>query len=181
MSLAALRSSQEWVARFGESRKSAALTIGNFDGMHLGHQEILRRVTAQARETRSLAAVLTFFPHPVRVLRPSEAPPLLMTLDQRLATFEAAGVDAVLVLRFDKALSQMSAENFARTYLANAMCPQKVLVGENFRFGHRQQGDVKALERFGEKWGFEAEIVGSLTVNGMVVSSTAVREAVRAG
>ena len=156
MTLATVHSAEEWIAHFGDPRRPTVLTIGNFDGMHRGHQAILRREIEQARQEKLVSAVLTFFPHPVRVLRPAEAPSLLMTLDQRLSTFEAAGVDAVLVLRFDEALSQMSAENFARTYLASAMRPQKVLVGENFRFGHRQQGDVKALERFGKKWGFEA-------------------------
>jgi riboflavin kinase/FMN adenylyltransferase len=181
MSLAALRSSQEWVARFGESRKSAALTIGNFDGMHLGHQEILRRVTAQARETRSLAAVLTFFPHPVRVLRPSEAPPLLMTLDQRLAAFAAAGLEAALVLPFNKELSLTSPDEFVREYLVRVMRARRIFIGENFRFGHQQKGDVKTLASLGGQLGFEVEVVSSLTIDGSVVSSTAVRKAITEG
>jgi riboflavin kinase / FMN adenylyltransferase len=181
MPLARIRSAEEWIRRLGESRRGTTATIGNFDGMHRGHQEILRRVIEQARQADLIAAVLTFFPHPVRVLRPAEAPSLLMTLDQRLAAFEAAGMDAVLVLPFDESLSKMSADDFARTYLVDSMRARKIFVGENFRFGHRQQGDVKALEDFGRQWGFETEIVGSLTVDGMVVSSTAVREAVRDG
>jgi len=176
-----LHSAEEWIARFGEARDPTVLTIGNFDGMHRGHQEILRRVIEQARQKQLMPAVLTFFPHPVRVLRPEEAPPLLMTLDQRLAASEAAGINAVLVLSFNESLSKLSAEDFVRTYLVNVVRAREVLVGENFRFGHRQQGDVKTLEGLGKRLGFEVEVVDSLSVDGMVVSSSAVRKAVREG
>ena len=128
-----------------------------------------------------MAAVLTFFPHPVRVLRPAEAPMLLHTLEQRLAAFEAAGIDAALVLPFNVALSKMTAEEFVQKYLAETMRAREVLVGENFRFGHRQKGDVAMLRSLGQRFGFEVEIVGSLQVDGSVVSSTAVRTAVREG
>jgi riboflavin kinase/FMN adenylyltransferase len=176
-----LQSAEEWIARFGDARKPTVLTIGNFDGMHRGHQEILRRVLEQARQKQLMAAVLTFFPHPVRVLRPEEAPPLLMTLDQKLAAFEAAGIDAVLVLSFNEALSKLSAGDFVGSYLVEAVHARQVLVGENFRFGHRQQGDVKTLEGLGQQFGFEVVVVDSLSVDGMVVSSSAVRKAVREG
>lgn len=181
MTLARFRSAEDWVAGLGPSRKPTALTIGNFDGMHLGHQEILKRVIAQAREKQLAAAVLTFFPHPVRVLRPAEAPSLLMTLDQRLAAFEAAGVEAALVLAFNEALSQMSAEDFIKRHLVDVLRARKILVGENFRFGHRQQGNVGTLQGLGEGLGFGVEVVGSLSVNGIVVSSTAIRNAVGSG
>lgn len=181
MALACLQSAREWVKRFGESRRPAVLTIGNFDGMHRGHQEILKRVLEQARAKKIMPAVLTFFPHPVRVLRPSEAPPLIMTLDQRLTSFDSAGIDAALVLPFNETLSKMSAEAFVQTYLVETMRAQSVLVGENFRFGHRQEGDVRTLQSLGARFGFEVEIVNSLTVDGTVVSSTAVRAAIGEG
>jgi riboflavin kinase / FMN adenylyltransferase len=181
MSLARLHSAQQWVERFGQSRQPAVLTIGNFDGMHRGHQEILKRVLQQARARQCMSAVLTFFPHPVRVLRPAEAPPLLMTLDQRLAAFDAAGIDAALVLPFNEALSKMSAESFVRKYPVETMRAQSVLVGENFRFGHRQQGNVNTLQSLGAQLGFEVEIIGSLKVDGIIVSSTAVRAAIGEG
>lgn len=181
MALARVNSAQEWVNRFGDARSGTVLTIGNFDGMHRGHQEILKRVVADARAKDCMAAVLTFFPHPVRVLRPAEAPALLSTLEQRLAAFEAAGIEAALVLRFDEALSKMSAEEFAQEYLAQTMRAREVLVGENFRFGHKQQGDVETLRALGQRLGFEVEIVRSLQADGMVVSSTAVRTALSEG
>lgn len=181
MALERVNSAQEWIERFGAQRRPTVVTIGNFDGMHLGHQEILKRVVSDAREKRCMAAVLTFFPHPVSVLRPAEAPALLTTLDQRLAAFDAAGIEAALVLRFDEALSKMSADEFVATYLAETMRAREVLVGENFRFGHKQQGNVAKLRMLGGQFGFEVDIVGSLQVDGMVVSSTAVRVALSEG
>ena len=181
MALARVNSSQEWMERFGAERRPTVLTIGNFDGMHRGHQEILKRVVMDARRKECMAAVLTFFPHPVRVLRPADAPMLLYTLDQRLAAFEAAGIEAALVLRFDEALSKMGAEEFVQKYLAETMKAREVLVGENFRFGHKQKGDVAMLRSLGQRFGFEVEIVGSLQVDDSVVSSTAVRTAMSEG
>ena len=181
MALAKLYSAEEWIARFGQSRKPTAVTIGNFDGMHRGHQEILLRVIDQARRADRMAAVLTLFPHPVRVLRPDVAPSLLATLDQRLGAFDAIGIDAVLVLRFDAELAKVQPQDFARRYLAETMRAREVLVGGNFRFGHRQQGDGKALVEFGKQWGFEVVIVQPLTIDGVVVSSTAIRDALREG
>ena len=181
MSLLRFNSAKEWIEQFGEPRKPTVVTIGNFDGMHLGHQEILKRVLRRAHRGEHVAAVLTFFPHPVRVLRPAEAPPLLMTLEQRLAAFALAGIDAALVLPFNEALSKMSPEAFVGKYLVEAMRAESVLVGENFRFGHRQQGNVDTLQSLAEGFGFEVEIVTSLAINGTVVSSTAVRACIGEG
>ena len=137
MAFGVVHSAQEWVARFGNPRKRSVVTIGNFDGVHLGHQRILRTVLDQARRSDALAAVLTFYPHPARVLRPAEAPALLQTLEQRLAAIDATGIDAALVLRFDAELANVSPEDFVRRFLVDSMAVQAVLVGGNFRFGHR--------------------------------------------
>jgi riboflavin kinase/FMN adenylyltransferase len=181
VALARLYSADEWIARFGENRKPSVVTIGNFDGIHRGHQEILRKVTQEARQKEQIAAVLTLFPHPLKVLRPAEAPALLMTIGQRLAAFEAAGIDAALVLPFNLELSRVRPEDFARRYLAETMRASRVLVGENFRFGHKQEGNVESLKAYGSQWGFEVESVKSLTVDGTVASSTAIRDALRDG
>jgi riboflavin kinase / FMN adenylyltransferase len=176
-----LDSPQEWRAHFGESGRPSVVTIGNFDGVHLGHQQILRRVVEQATASNSMPAVLTFYPHPARVLRPEKAPQLLATLDQRLAAFAAAGIAAVLVLTFDRELAQVSAEEFVRRYMVDTMKAEAILVGGNFRFGHRQVGDVNFLRELGSRWDFQVEVVPPVTVDGLVVSSTAVREAIRDG
>jgi riboflavin kinase/FMN adenylyltransferase len=181
MALAIVQSAGEWVERFGESRKATVVTIGNFDGIHLGHQKILCGVLERARTANAMATVLTFYPHPSRVLRPETAPALLLTLEQRLARFEEAGLDATLVQQFDIELAKVSAEDFVRKYLVEILRARGVMVGGNFRFGNRQLGDVKLLEGFGKRWGFEVQVVPPVVVDGVIVSSSAVREALRAG
>lgn len=177
MPLAIVRSADEWVARFGDARKPTVVTIGNFDGVHLGHQKILRNVCDRARQADSMSAALTFYPHPARVLRPAEAPSLLLTLEQRIAAIETAGIDAALVMRFDTTLAQVSAEDFVRRFLMETMRAQAVFVGANFRFGHQQAGDVKLLGELGRRSGFDVEVVMPVVQNGAVVSSTAIRQA----
>jgi riboflavin kinase / FMN adenylyltransferase len=155
----------------------------------LGHQKILRAVQEYPELRANLhkppesliPAVLTFYPHPARVIRPETAPPLLMTLEQRLAAFEQAHMQAVLVLQFDRQLAQLDPEGFARRYLVEAMRAAAVFVGANFRFGHKQAGDVNLLSELGRRFGFETEAVAPVVVDGVVVSSTAIREALRDG
>lgn len=181
MSLTIVHSAEEWAAHFGDKRKSAVVTIGNFDGVHLGHQKILRSILDRARQADLTSAVLTFYPHPARVLRPAEAPSLLETLDQRLAAIGALGIDAALVARFDADLAKLSPEAFVERFLVDAMRAKAVLIGGNFRFGHRQAGDAKLLADLGRRWGFEAEIVPPVTADAVVVSSSAIRSALRDG
>jgi len=181
MALVRVHSAEAWIAKFGSARKRTAVTIGNFDGVHRGHQDILRRTVELARKTGALATVLTFYPHPARVLRPEKAPPLIMTLDQRLAAFDALGVEAALILSFDEKLAQRTAEDFVKIFLMDALRASTVLVGGNFRFGHAQAGDVKLLERLGTAMGFAVEIVAPVGENGVVVSSTGIRKAVSEG
>jgi riboflavin kinase/FMN adenylyltransferase len=181
MALAVLRSPEDWKMRLGGARRRSAVTIGNFDGCHRGHQRILHRVVERARAADALAAVLTFFPHPARVLRPAEAPALLETLDQRLAAIGATGIDAVLVLPFTLELASVSAEDFVRRILVDTMAAQAALVGGDFRFGHGGAGDVKLLGELGERWGFATEIVRPVSEHGVVISSTAIRAAIREG
>lgn len=181
MGMAILNSTAEWIAHFGSARKPTAVTIGNFDGVHVGHQKILRGVIERARAMDAVSAVLTFFPHPARVLRPDVAPGLLETLPQRLAEFAALGIDATLVLRFDYELAQASAEDFVQKFLVETLRTRAVLVGANFRFGHKQAGDVKLLEELGRENGFEVEFVEPVLVDEQLVSSSAIRAAVREG
>jgi riboflavin kinase/FMN adenylyltransferase len=116
-------SAEGWIERFGDSRKRTVVTIGNFDGVHLGHQKILSGVTERARANDLESAVLTFYPHPARVLRPEAAPTMLMTLEQRLTAFDAMGINAALVLQFDAELAKVSAEDFAKIFLVTLCVP----------------------------------------------------------
>ena len=187
--LTVAHSAEEWARKFGELRARTVVTVGNFDGVHLGHQKILQAVDDRCalwvnppeRPKVSIPAVLTFYPHPARVVRPESAPPLLMTLEQRLAAFEKAHIHAALVLRFDRELAQVGPEDFARRYLVETMRAEAVFVGPNFRFGHRQAGDVKLLREFGTRWDFEVDVVSPVAIDGVLVSSTAIREALRDG
>jgi riboflavin kinase / FMN adenylyltransferase len=187
--LTVARSAEEWVKKFGDRKERTVVTVGNFDGVHLGHQKILQamadRCALRARAHKHpeilIPAVLTFYPHPARVVRPDATPPLLMTLERRLAAFEKERMHAALVLGFDRELAQVSAEDFVRRYLAETMRAEAVFVGPNFRFGHRQTGDVNLLRELGNRWGFEVEVAPPVVLGGVLVSSTAIREALREG
>ena len=178
---AALRSTAEWAARFGPSGRRAVLSVGNFDGLHLGHQQILRQVIERAQAQQAVAGVITFDPHPLKVLHPDKAPPLVETIAQRLDRFAAIGLEAALVLRFDRALAGLSPEEFVRGVLVEELKTAAVLVGQNFRFGHRQQGNVETLTDLGRRFGFSVQIVEPVVVDGQFVSSTGVRKAIAEG
>jgi riboflavin kinase/FMN adenylyltransferase len=178
---AALRSTAEWAARFGASGRRAVLSVGNFDGLHLGHQKILRQVIACAQEQKAIAGVITFDPHPLKVLRPGNAPPLVETIGQRIERFAAMGLDAALVLRFDRALAELTPEEFVRGVLVEELKTAEVLVGQNFRFGHRQQGHVDTLRDLGLRFGFSVLIVEPVIIDNEFVSSTGVRSAIAEG
>ncbi len=178
---AALRSTAEWAARFGPSGRRAVLSVGNFDGLHLGHQKILRQVIACAQEQKAIAGVITFDPHPLKVLRPGNAPPLVETIGQRMERFAAIGLEAALVLRFDRALAEITPEEFVRGVLVEELKTAEVLVGQNFRFGHRQQGHVDTLRDLGLRFGFSVQIVEPVMIDGEFVSSSGVRSAIAEG
>ncbi len=180
MAFRAFNSIEDWAGHF-EGAGGTAVTVGNFDGLHLGHQKILQSVREYARAHGQRAAVITFDPHPMRVLRPDRAPLMIQTLAQRLAGFEQMGLDAALVLRFDHALSLVSAEEFIERILVRGLHTGAILVGANFRFGHRGAGDVRLLGEFGKRNRFDVEVVPPVEVGGQIVSSTAIRGAVASG
>src|ERR1700681_2302867 len=180
MAFLVFNSIEEWASHSEDARRTA-VTVGNFDGLHLGHQKILQSVAERARASGQRAAVITFDPHPMRVLRPDRAPRMIQTLSQRLAGFEQMGLDAALVLRFDHALSLVSPEEFIERILVGGLRAGAILVGANFRFGHRGAGDVRLLGEFGKRDGFDVEILPPVEVGGQIVSSTAIRGAVASG
>lgn len=174
------RSSEEWLAHFpAESR--TVLTIGNFDGVHLGHQKIIHGVVECARSEGHIAAALTFWPHPLRVVRPEIAPPLIETLPQRLAQLRSLGLDAVFVLPFDHSVASLAPEDFVRRILVDGLHTSVLRVGENFRFGHRQSGNVQTLRELGCSLNFKVDCVPPVIFRGIIVSSSAVRAAVSNG
>jgi riboflavin kinase/FMN adenylyltransferase len=174
----------DWAAQFapeGAARQPTVVTIGNFDGLHLGHQQIINRLIERARALNAIATVVTFDPHPMKVLRPGTAPHLIVPMEQRLFGLDQMGLDAALVLTFDIELSRLSAEEFVRKILVEKLNARLILVGGNFRFGHKQAGDVKLLIDLGAKLGFDVDVISPVVMRREVVSSTAIRDAVRAG
>jgi len=157
------------------------LTIGNFDGVHLGHQRILKSVVERARALEGTAVVMTFDPHPARVLAPGRAPSRLTTDEQRLALLEAAGVDFVLVVPFTPEFSKLPPRSFVEEPIHQQLGAKVVCIGANFRFGHGQAGDARFLAALGKEFGFEVQVVDPVVVDGVVASSSAVRARVREG
>jgi len=161
--------------------RAAVVTVGNFDGVHVGHQRLLRRVAERARETAMAAAVLTFDPHPTYVLAPDRAPKVLTPLPEKVTLIQATGVDVLWVRPFTLELSRMSPEEFLNDVLIQGLGARVVVVGPNFRFGHRQAGDVRFLMEFGRKHGVEVEVVDAMWVRGQMASSTRIRELAASG
>jgi riboflavin kinase/FMN adenylyltransferase len=177
----ALASPQEWSARYSATKRGSVLAIGNFDGIHLGHQAILRAVTQRAAESGAVGTALTFDPPPRKVLKPESAPQRLSTNEQRMEWFGVGGLEAAVVMPFTLELARLSPEDFVQEILVRDLHVRAVLVGENFRFGHRQTGDVKLLRELGMRHGFEVVVVPPVVYRGEIVSSTAIRRAISAG
>jgi riboflavin kinase/FMN adenylyltransferase len=155
------------------------LAIGNFDGLHLGHQRILNTVVERARQLRICPAVLTFDPHPMRVLAPGQAPRLISTLDQKLRLIESIGIEMVFTARFDAEFAALTPEAFLRKYLVEGLRTRVLCVGSNFIFGHRQTGTLQTLQAWRHK--FELVEIAPVTARGVVVSSTHVRQRIQDG
>ena len=159
----------------------STVTIGNFDGVHIGHRRIFRRVVEIARANGWTPAVLTFDPHPAKIVAPARAPQLLSSLEHRRQWMLAEGIEQVLVLPFDESFSKLTPEQFVQTILIDKLDARAVLVGDNFRFGNRQAGDTSMLRRIGEQTGFTVEIVDAVNYRHHPVSSTEVRKLIMDG
>jgi riboflavin kinase/FMN adenylyltransferase len=158
-----------------------ALTIGNFDGVHRGHRALIDRTTAKARELNVSSCILTFEPHPREFFAPEAAPARLTRLRDKLALLADAGVQRVHVARFDARFAALTAQRFIEDILVRGLRARWLLVGRDFRFGARRAGDYAALEAAAARFGFELETVPDVQVDGVRVSSSAVRAALKAG
>jgi len=164
----------------GHSHK-VCLAIGVFDGVHLGHQRVIGQARDDARVTGGTSVVLTFDPHPMRVLAPDKAPLLLTSTAHKLSLIEKLGVDACLLLTFDKPFSLTPPEQFIETVARQTNQLQEICVGTRFRFGHERAGDVRLMETLAPKYGFKAKEIPSVTLDGEMISSTAIRKHVLNG
>jgi riboflavin kinase/FMN adenylyltransferase len=157
------------------------LTIGNFDGLHLGHRAMLERLVAKARELGLPPSVMTFEPHPREVFAPEQAPARLTSMREKLNLLESCGVERTYVCRFDRKLASLSADDFIGKLLVRGLGVRHVFIGDDFRFGKGRTGDFAALEAAGRQYGFGCEAMHTVEVDGERVSSSAVRDALAAG
>ena len=156
--------------------KPTVLTLGVFDGLHLGHQRIMERVVERAKHAGSHATAITFDPHPRAVLHPESAPPLLQTLDQRLANLEVLGIEQTIVVPFTKEFSQLPAEEFLADVIHERLHAREVYLGKGFAFGRGRAGNINLLRKMSSELGFVADEVEEVQVSGQRVSSSRIRE-----
>jgi len=179
--LAVFDSPERWRAFYGATGRGTVLAIGNFDGIHLGHQAILKQAVERAAKSGAVATALTFEPSPLKVLRPESAPKRISTPEQRLEWFRAIDVESAVVLPFTLELSRRTPQEFVERILVSELHVRAVLVGENFRFGHKQAGDTALLRELGRRHGFEVIVLAPVAAHGEVVSSTVIRREIAAG
>jgi riboflavin kinase/FMN adenylyltransferase len=160
---------------------ASVVTVGFFDGVHLGHQEVIRQTVEAAKEREARSVAVTFDRHPRETLTPGLEPRLLTTVERKASLIEACGIDVLLVLAFTKEFSQVPAEDFVRDVLVGGLHAIHARVGANFTFGHRAAGTVTTLSEVGEPLGMTADEVGLFELEGRVVSSSSIREAVATG
>ncbi len=165
----------------GVSFRHPVVSLGNFDGVHLGHQAILTRLVEEARVRGGEALVVTFFPHPLVVLQPDKAPPLIFSLRERLLLFAGLGIDGVILQHFTSSFSQLSAQEFVQRYLVDCIGAEKVIVGHSVGFGRGRSGHARTLQELAPRHNFTVEVVGPVRVGGVEVSSTTVRSMLVAG
>jgi len=164
-----------------QATSPTVLTIGNFDGLHLGHRAMLERLVAKARELSLPAAVMTFEPHPRELFAPEQAPARLTSMREKMALLESCGVDQVYVCRFDRKLAALTADAFIDKLLVQGLKVRHLIIGDDFRFGKGRSGDFAMLVSAGAANGFSCEAMHTVEVNGERVSSSAVRDALAEG
>jgi len=160
---------------------ASSVTIGNFDGVHIAHQKLLRQVVESARAQDAAAIAVTFEPHPIKLLAPDRAPKVLTPLERKAQLIERLGVDLLVVLDFTKELARLSPLQFVRDILTGRLRATTVLVGPNFRFGYRQSGDIEVLRAIARQEGFRVQVMSEVDLRGERVSSTRIRELLSAG
>lgn len=170
------------LAQVPQGTPASAVTIGKFDGVHVGHREILSQLCSISAEHKLISTVVTFDRHPTALLSPEERPDDIVSLEKRLELIESAGVDQCVVLQFDEHLASLSPEEFAKQILVDALQAQVVLAGHDFRFGENATGDITALQDLGKHLGFEVVLIDDVSVSeGTRASSSLIRQYIAEG
>lgn len=160
---------------------NSVVTLGNFDGLHLGHQELIKMVIKRARETGAVSLVVTFRPHPLKILAPEKCPPLISIYEEKIGLFEKLGIDVLVKIPFTMDFSAMAPEDFVKDVLCGLLGAKEIFVGYNYRFGRGRQGNVQTLKKLGEKFGFVVREVQQISLAGEVISSSKIRHLLRDG
>ncbi|MDT5120648.1 MAG: riboflavin kinase / adenylyltransferase [Acidobacteriota bacterium] len=164
-----------------EIARPTVLTLGVFDGLHLGHQLIMSTVVERARVCHAVPTVITFDPHPRAVLHPESAPPLLQTFDQKIEAFDVLGIEQTIVVRFTKAFAQIEAKDFLRDVVRDRLQAVEVYLGRGFAFGRNREGNIELLRKVSEQLGFRAEEVPEVRLRGQRISSSTIRKLLAEG
>jgi len=164
-----------------EIARPSVLTLGVFDGLHLGHQLIMKTIVERARAINAVPTVITFEPHPRAVLHPESAPPLLQTLDQKIEAMGVLGIEQTIVIHFDQAFSQIRAEDFLCDTVVNRLQAKEVYLGRGFFFGHNREGNIELLRSISERLGLFADEVPEVRLRGKRIGSTRIRELLLTG
>ncbi|HEY7557223.1 MAG TPA: hypothetical protein VIH18_20665, partial [Candidatus Binatia bacterium] len=154
------------------SLTASVVTMGNFDGIHLGHQALVARTVEESLRRNAVSVALTFDPHPLKVLAPARAPRLILTPEDKIELFRDLGIDVVINQRFDASFAGLEAEEFVRRFIVDRLKAKKLWVGSDLRFGRGRKGSVEQLIGWGVEWGFEVGMVEPILVNGVRVSSS---------
>jgi riboflavin kinase/FMN adenylyltransferase len=163
------------------STKKTIVTIGTFDGVHIGHQKIIEKLIQESKSSDSESLILTFFPHPRMVLHETSSIKLLNTINEKSSLLEKMGLDNLVIHPFDKEFSNLSAEEFVKTILVDLFNVQKIIIGYDHRFGKNRAANIENLIAFGEKYGFEVEQISAQEIDSVSVSSTRIRVAITNG
>ncbi len=169
------------LTRIEKKFDKSVITLGNFDGVHVGHQELVRMVIRRARETGATSMVVTFRPHPLKVLAPEKCPPLISIYEEKIKLFERLGIEVLVKIPFTVEFSAMSPEDFVKNVLCDILGAKEIFVGYNYRFGKGRKGDIQTLRRLGEQYGFTVREVEQVSLDGEVISSTKIRDLLRDG
>ncbi len=164
-----------------QSTKKTIITIGTFDGVHIGHQKIVEKLIENAKNRNAESAILTFFPHPRMVLQDQTEIRLLNTIDERISLLEKKGLDNLIIHPFDKAFSRLTAEEFVKEILVDQLNIEKIVIGYDHRFGRNRTANIDDLIEFGEKYNFEVEQISAQEIQEASVSSTKIRTALEEG
>lgn len=160
--------------------RGTSITIGNFDGVHIGHQALINKVIEKSRENGLKSVVVTFDPHPLRIIL-GETPPFITTTEQKLDLISELEPDYIVCLQFNKDMAKMSAEDFVYHYLVQGLCVQELVIGHDYAFGKDRRGDINLLRRLGEDYNFHVDQVDPIYRDGDVVSSTRIRKMIQNG